>query len=635
MLREISNAQVSIPGFERLKVLQPSLGTSLIIVANAVLLIVLAFYKLDTIDQYSYQNIAYRAGFLSLGQLPLIFLLAGKNNVIGWLTGSSYERLNVLHRWTARCLLLMVTLHMAYWFADWAPYGYISIQMTTDSTTQLGFSAWCVLLWIVVSSMLPIRALSYEFFVIQHLISFVVFIVLILLHTPSSDHAWIYVGIGIFALDRITRAVQTAYVNVAIFHPESRRQATHSCLWASPAELTPLSHETTRVTIRNPPISWKPGQHAFISLHSMLPLQSHPFTISSISSDGKLEFLIKAHNGGTRKLFRYAKQNHTLPHHQNSNGHSTISIGLEGPYGQMRPLRQFESVVLLCGNVGATFTVPLLRDLVQDWKSSPQAAVTRYVRFVWIIKSQNIIDWFARELSRAAAEVRDLKVQGLDIRLDVSVYVTCGDNFNAGYTSDGSTIFSDLSSQSNNRESRSRGDVVFTTDEKDQLSPVKKTNNYQQDFAVREIDPRLESSSPRRRIKTCRPDGTCCCQTTIKDETSDAVPVAVVCSCSHDTEETQDVILTADDSADCGKPTTSSQPILDPSIHLLSGRPDLINIVRKTLEQAQGEAAVVVCGPRTLNESARQVVVNLSDERAIHKGTGALGVWFWSEGFGY
>ena len=53
------------------------------------------------------------------------------------------------------------------------------------------------------------------------------------------------------------------------------------------------------------------------------------------------------------------------------------------------------------------------------------------------------------------------------------------------------------------------------------------------------------------------------------------------------------------------------------------------------LEEAEGESAVIVCGPQGLQDDVRESVVALSDERAVHKGTGAQGIYLHIEGFCY
>jgi len=45
--------------------------------------------------------------------------------------------------------------------------------------------------------------------------------------------------------------------------------------------------------------------------------------------------------------------------------------------------------------------------------------------------------------------------------------------------------------------------------------------------------------------------------------------------------------------------------------------------------------AVVVCGPVGLVQGARNAAVAISDERGVHKGTGAQGIYVHAETFGY
>ena len=116
MTREASNFSLRIPLKSRLFRL-PTVGRSTLIVANVVVLVVLCLYGLDLNNVFTREDVGFRCGFITIGQLPLIFLLSGKNNIIGFLSGVSYERLNWLHRWCARCMLLTATLHMGYFLS--------------------------------------------------------------------------------------------------------------------------------------------------------------------------------------------------------------------------------------------------------------------------------------------------------------------------------------------------------------------------------------------------------------------------------------------------------------------------------------------------------------------------------------
>jgi hypothetical protein len=57
-----------------------------------------------------------------------------------------------------------------------------------------------------------------------------------------------------------------------------------------------------------------------------------------------------------------------------------------------------------------------------------------------------------------------------------------------------------------------------------------------------------------------------------------------------------------------------------------SGRPNLYPMLLDLAEQAEGEMGIAVCGPLGLGASVRMTVAMMSDDRAIHKGSGAQGI---------
>ncbi|KAF2741115.1 hypothetical protein EJ04DRAFT_481486 [Polyplosphaeria fusca] len=612
LTREASNYSLRIPIKTRL-VRLPTFGRASLILANVTVLIVLCFYGFDMGDRWSREDIGYRCGFVTIGQLPLLFLLTGKNNIIGYLTGVSHERLNWLHRWCARCLLLTATIHMGYFFADWAPYNYIGTQLKENTLVWKGIVAWALLVWIVFSSMTPIRGWSYEVFVLQHLISFAVFIGFVYIHTPVEVHGYIWAPVALFWIDRVIRVARVLYANVSAFHPKQREAGHMSGFWACKAEFTPLPHNTTRIVIRNPPISWTPGQHVFLSCHSIVPLQSHPFTVASIPEDGRMEFLVKAETGGTKRFFRHAEKSHGLP--ESSSRSCTKTVAIEGPYGCLRPLRQFDSVMLLAGSTGASFTMPLLRDILQGWKEnaessssfsllkSPTGAVTRHVRFVWVVKSKGQLGWFAEQLSSVYAEFTALQDKLRDIKLEVTVYVTCDDAF----TDEHKTLLSNVTAPNRDFFPKTAPEQHGPVELRSRTIPLKKDEKSLN--TVDEVKEMPVSAS----LSADPSEVPCCCGANSRD--GSARPISHLSSATS---------------------TGSKQKLLvHPSIAVFSGRPDPRTIIRKSLEQALGESAVVICGPQGLVADVKQDVCALSDERAVHKGTGAQGIYLHTESFGY
>ncbi|KAJ4369003.1 ferric-chelate reductase Frp1 [Neocucurbitaria cava] len=320
---------------------------------------------------------------------------------------------------------------MGYFLSAWAPYDFIGYQLKNNKIVWKGLAAWCTLVWIVFSSMTPVRGWCYELFVIQHLVSFALFLGFVYIHTPIEMNAYVWIPVALFFFDRVFRALRVIYANASVFHPSQKSQGHMDGIFACKAEFTPLPHNTTRIVIRNPPISWTPGQHVFLSCHSIVPLQSHPFTVASIPEDGRMEFLVKAENGGTKRFFRHAEKTN-----RGGEGSPRLkTVAIEGPYGCLRPLRQFDSVILFAGSTGATFTMPLLSDIIRGWReiANPNivgkkasifntrvGAATRHVRFVWVVKSKGQLSWFSEQLSAICSEFQSLQGQLRDIKLELT-----------------------------------------------------------------------------------------------------------------------------------------------------------------------------------------------------------------------
>ena len=574
----------------------PPLGSVTIMVAYIVLIVVCSLYRLNPKDFLQWEDIGYRSGFIAVAQPPLIILLAGKRNLVGFLTGVGYERLSWLHRWVARALLFTVLIHMGFWMTEWAKYDYILVKIQTDSLTQRGIAAGSILAWIVASSVAPIRAISYEFFVVQHIISYLGFLVAVYFHVPVENQQWVWLPLGFWVFDRVVRAVLLVYNNLSLLHKNS------TGFLACRATFEPLDESHTRITIANPPVSWGAGQHMFLACHPLAPLSSHPFTIASLPEDEKMEFVVRAKKGATKKFFKYAER--VYPSLPSSASSQRVGRGvlIDGPYATIRPLRQFDSVVFIAGSTGATFTVPLMRDIVRHWKlpgpgptgkfslQAAQGAVTRHIKFVWCLKRQASINWFSSQLDKVIADVRDLRNDGHDVVVDIRIYVTCDETLTSARSS---VVGDELES-----EREAKGLSRRSTSGKKKEITEKTTEVF-------------SSSS----IKEC-----CCTKVVEEGETTQP------CTCGAASQRAS--------YASSVSLVKSNRPV-DSRIQILSGRPNVLNVIRNSAELALGEIAVVVCGPPGLVQCTSNAAVAVSDDRAVHKGTGAQGIYVHAEAFGY
>ena len=104
-----------------------------------------------------------RLGVLSFANIPLVFLYAGRNNVLMWLTNWSRGMFLLLRRWVAWIATLQAVLHSAIYLEKDVHAG------THASESKLPYGVWGVVATLCMSilrssSILPIRKNVYEFF---------------------------------------------------------------------------------------------------------------------------------------------------------------------------------------------------------------------------------------------------------------------------------------------------------------------------------------------------------------------------------------------------------------------------------------------------------------------------------------
>lgn len=113
---------------------------------------------------------------MSVAQVPFIVLLSSKVSIIGLLIGSSYERMNWPHRWTARVLLITVTTHASFFMAEWVKADFVSLELQLMPMVKYGMGAGSTLLFMNLIGLAPIRRHAYEIFVLLHLASIATFL---------------------------------------------------------------------------------------------------------------------------------------------------------------------------------------------------------------------------------------------------------------------------------------------------------------------------------------------------------------------------------------------------------------------------------------------------------------------------
>lgn len=542
----------------------PTIGQCLLLLGYWAMILVMLWSNViltpaSSMYAYKWEIVGFRAAWVSVTQLPLIYCLSCKINVISLITGISYERLNWLHRWVARTIFLTVIVHWSFFFQEWKVADFVDYELSMMPMIKYGFGAWGVIGWMVLSSFGFFRAAGYEFFVFQHLASAGVLLWLLYIHVPSYAAYNIWLAIGFVALDRGGRLIWIIGRNLHLLARIRKPFGNGRHSLGYMAHVTSLSGGFLAVTIEDIDFSWKPGQHIYISMPSIGFVEFHPFTIANEPKNNgtrSIDLCIKAHSGFTRRLQRRA---------QGSAAGKPLRIFISGPWGIPPSAEAFETVILIGASSGASFTVPIFQSLARA------PFCVRRIYFHWIIREPQQVVWFSEAIKSAISDAR-----GHGVEVFVSLHITGSkEPFDSAVTTNDS---SSLRLEGGDRclycNRHSNHDVKFemrpsTTDE--------------------EKPPLQEAVLPHD-----------------NSNSGPSFTSIEACLCSHTA-----VTVTA------------------------AGRPSFDALIRKPVEEAYGETAILGCGGQSFSADLRSYVSRLSDERAVHKGTGAQGLFLFMESFGW
>ena len=158
--------------------------------------------------------------------------------------------------------------------------------------------------------------------------------------------AWI-----LWAFDHVCRWLR--YTILTNFHAPN----------ASPADLELITDDAVRVTVRRwVPFGWRAGQHMFISMPHIGPIESHPFTIATLpEGNGKVTemvFIIRLRQGP--KGFTHRLREYILARE----GSCRVPIFLDGPYGSPPDITAYSTCVLIAGkHIACTCDAVAVADL--------------------------------------------------------------------------------------------------------------------------------------------------------------------------------------------------------------------------------------------------------------------------------
>ncbi|KAK5135468.1 hypothetical protein LTR08_005256 [Meristemomyces frigidus] len=324
-----------------------------------------------------YLHLTKRFGAVASSQLPLQYLLALKTpySPLQILTRSSHETLNGLHQHLGYITTVLFYLHAALFINLYIVRSLLAAKLQQPYVI-CGIVGLVAFTAVGTTALSPVRRWSYKVFYMTHVTLATALLPVLFFHV-SHIRVYLYETAAIYALSAVLRVTNTHNL------PGTITLIPGSSLVEVDVPLLKTADGRYRG-------KWESGQHAYVSLagHPFLrTFRSNPFTVASIpTTDNCLKFVARVLDGNTAKLARSAHDRKATTH----------SISVEGPYGvttHANRLLGYDRILLVAGGVGATFVVPLYRQLLADLSPSKGSYRRQRVSFLWVARSRADVMW--------------------------------------------------------------------------------------------------------------------------------------------------------------------------------------------------------------------------------------------------
>ncbi|KAF2114454.1 ferric reductase like transmembrane component-domain-containing protein [Lophiotrema nucula] len=333
-----------------------------------------------------YLHLTKRFGIIGASQLPMHYLLAMRSpwSPVQYLTQLSHEELKGAHQVLGRIIFFLFVLHAAFYLNFFVISGFLAKRIK-DKDVILGLVSIALFSVLSTTALGFLRRRNYRIFYISHVAIAELIIPALFLHV-THIRPYIY---GVLV------------VNIAhLLLREKALAKYHGSIKLLPG--TNLVQVRIPLSAGDKALTWKPGQHVYLSLPSgrahaksvydqfALRNLTNPFSIASIpAKDEELLLVARTLDGNTKKLAALAR---SLAASEESS--SDVSIAIEGPYGASTRLPDFSSfdkILLVAGGVGGTFVMPIYRALLShhddEYAGSPQ------VRLIWSVRKLAETQW--------------------------------------------------------------------------------------------------------------------------------------------------------------------------------------------------------------------------------------------------
>ncbi|KAH7369857.1 ferric reductase-like protein transmembrane component [Rhexocercosporidium sp. MPI-PUGE-AT-0058] len=393
--------------------LLPSNGTSVVVLAFLGLNFFYIFYDIR-INVIDFVVLADRLGLVFSANIPLLYLLAAKNQPLKFLTGRSYESLNIFHRRLGELLCLEGFFHSAgfliVWYVLFKPSGFGLVRFLLLRRNLIGVGMLLAYELLYFTSLGSFRQRWYELFLGFHVV-FQVFALVGLYFHHHTGRPYAAAALVIFVVDRLVHRLSMKSMTV---DAQTKILEDEETIKISSAII--LRPRSGFLSVFGKSISrgWQAADHIFVTVPSLSRkhiLQAHPFTIASAAPRpgdevARMDLIIRAQDGFSRNLLNAARL------------HKSLKMRIDGPYGSSHAREMLEDsdlALVIAGGSGIAVSWPLLRHLLNMNRSPDTEIATTFslhrkkIILIWVIHETAHLSWLGRE-ALAEAELMGAEI---------------------------------------------------------------------------------------------------------------------------------------------------------------------------------------------------------------------------------
>lgn len=318
---------------------------------------------------------------------------------LGLMFQTSHEELNPYHRALAKVIFGLLYIHVGLYWNAFFIKGEV-LKKITESVVIVGILGFLMLNILGSTSLDQVRAWNYRVFFVTHgLIGSMIGPVL-WFHAPSM-RLYMVEATLLFFLDVGVRRMSFFVVPTHI---------------TSIPDTNLLSLTVPLPADKQQKFANAGGQHIFLqvppeSRDGMKPIADmcfNPFTIASVAEDGSsMQLVLRVLHGPTSDML---KRLSGLPK-------ADPPLQIDGPYGSACRFpnfaSEFDRVLLIAGGVGATFCLPIYRQIRKD--IAKFGGSTNKVQFVWSMRAASEAGWATSTPASETVDIKSLTEEGVQL----------------------------------------------------------------------------------------------------------------------------------------------------------------------------------------------------------------------------